>query len=228
MPVEALTGHYDAILLCGGSEQPRDLKIPGRELKGIYFAMEFLPQQNRRCEGDLIDPSIAIVAEGKRVLILGGGDTGADCLGTSLRQVPKSVHQFEIMPKPPETRAASTPWPLWPLQLRTESSHEEGGLRDWSINSVKFTGDEDGNVKQLHALRVGPPPKFEAIPGSEFTLDFDLVLLAMGYLGRPQSRRRCRQLSRSQGRAPRPAPSRTRLACWAKATDQQKRLQGCE
>ena len=183
LPVEALTGHYDAILLAGGSEQPRDLKIPGRELKGIHFAMEFLPQQNRRCEGDVVDPSTAIYAEGKRVVIIGGGDTGADCLGTSLRQHAKSVHQFEIMPKPPEERAASTPWPLWPLQLRTETSHEEGGIRDWSINSVCFTGDKNGNVKQLHAVRVGPPPNFEPIPGSEFTLDVDLVLLAMGFLG---------------------------------------------
>ena len=183
LPVEALTGHYDAILLAGGSEQPRDLKIPGRELKGIHFAMEFLPQQNRRCEGDVVDPSTAIYAEGKRVVIIGGGDTGADCLGTSLRQHAKSVHQFEIMPKPPEERAASTPWPLWPLQLRTETSHEEGGIRDWSINSIRFTGDKNGNVKQLHAVRVGPPPNFEPIPGSEFTLDVDLVLLAMGFLG---------------------------------------------
>jgi glutamate synthase (NADPH/NADH) small chain len=183
VPVESLTAHYEAILLCGGSEHPRDLNIPGRELKGIHFAMEFLPQQNRRNEGDTVDPSIAILATGKRVLIIGGGDTGADCLGTSHRQGAKSVHQFEIMPKPPDQRAASTPWPLWPMQLRTESSHEEGGIRDWSINSIKFTGDENGNVKQLHALRVGPPPKFEPIADSEFTLDFDLVLLAMGFLG---------------------------------------------
>jgi glutamate synthase (NADPH/NADH) small chain len=181
--VEALTAHYEAILLCGGSEHPRDLNIPGRELKGIHFAMEFLPQQNRRNEGDTVDPSIAILATGKRVLIIGGGDTGADCLGTSHRQGAKSIHQFEIMPKPPNERAATTPWPLWPMQLRTESSHEEGGIRDWSINSVKFTGDENGNLKQLHALRVGPPPKFEPIAGSEFTLDVDLVLLAMGFLG---------------------------------------------
>ena len=183
VPVEALTGHYDAILLCGGSEQPRDLKIPGRELKGIHFAMELLTQQNRRDEGDTVDPSMTISAEGKRVVIIGGGDTGADCLGTCLRQRAKSVHQFEIMPKPPVQRAASTPWPMWPLQLRTETSHEEGGIWDWSINSVKFTGDKKGNIKQLHAVRVGPPPKFEAIPGSEFSLDADLVLLAMGFLG---------------------------------------------
>jgi glutamate synthase (NADPH/NADH) small chain len=183
VPVETLTNHYDAILLAGGAEHPRDLKIEGRELKGIHFAMEFLPQQNKRCEGDHLDPALAISANGKRVLIIGGGDTGADCLGTSHRQGAASVHQFEIMPKPPESRAASTPWPLWPLQLRTESAHEEGGIRDWSINSINFTGDEHGNVKQLHALRVGPPPKFEPISGSEFTLDVDLVLLAMGFLG---------------------------------------------
>jgi glutamate synthase (NADPH/NADH) small chain len=183
VPVDTLTAQYDAILLTGGAEHPRDLKIPGRELNGIHYAMEFLPQQNKRCEGDQIDPSGAITAAGKRVVIIGGGDTGADCLGTTHRQNPKSVHQFEIMPKPPETRAASTPWPLWPLQLRTEGAHEEGGIRDWSINSIKFTGDEHGNVKQLHALRVGPPPNFEPIPGSEFTMDVDLVLLAMGFLG---------------------------------------------
>jgi glutamate synthase (NADPH/NADH) small chain len=181
--VEALTDHYDAILLAGGSEQPRDLKIPGRELKGIHFAMDYLPQQNRRNEGDLVDPSTAIHAAGKRVVIIGGGDTGADCLGTSLRQGARSVHQFEIMPKPPETRAPSTPWPMWPLQLRTESAHEEGGIRDWGVNSVRFTGDEDGNVRQLHLARVGPPPNFAPVPGTEFTLDVDLVLLAMGFLG---------------------------------------------
>ena len=188
VPVEALTNHYDAILLAGGAEQPRNLNIPGRELKGIHFAMEFLPQQNRRCEGDsetqfLAQPSQAINAAGKRVVIIGGGDTGADCLGTSHRQGPKSIHQFEIMPKPPDQRAASTPWPLWPLQLRTEGAHEEGGIRDWSINSIRFTGDEHGNVKQLHLVRVGPPPKFEPIPGSEHVLEVDLVLLAMGFLG---------------------------------------------
>jgi glutamate synthase (NADPH/NADH) small chain len=186
--VEDLRQQYDAILLCGGSEQPRDLKIPGRELKGIHFAMEFLPQQNRRTEGDpeekiVSDPSKSILATGKRVIIIGGGDTGADCLGTSHRQGAKSIHQFEIMPMPPLERSPRTPWPLWPLQLRTESSHEEGGIRDWSINSMKFTGDEQGNVKKLHAVRVGAPPKFEAVADSEFTLDADLVLLAMGFLG---------------------------------------------
>ena len=186
--VEELRQNNDAILLCGGAEQPRDLKIPGRELKGVHFAMEFLPQQNRRNEGDpeekvVSDPSRSIFATGKHVIIIGGGDTGADCLGTSHRQGAKSVHQFEIMPKPPGERSPLTPWPLWPMQLRTESSHEEGGIRDWSINSIKFIGDENGNVKQLQCVRVGTPPKFEAMPGTEFTLDADLVLLAMGFLG---------------------------------------------
>jgi glutamate synthase (NADPH/NADH) small chain len=187
VPVETLTDEYDAVLLAGGSERPRDLTIPGRELKGVHFAMEFLPQQNRRCEGDVLDPALAILAEGKRVVILGGGDTGADCLGTSLRQHARSIHQFEIMPKPPESRAASTPWPMWPMQLRTESSHEEGGIRDWGINSVSFSGDEHGSVKQLHAVRVGPPPSFTPLPGSEFTLDVELVLLALGFLGPVQT-----------------------------------------
>jgi len=183
VPVAELTNHYDAILLCGGAEHPRDLPIPGRELKGIHFAMEFLPQQNRRNEGDRIDEARAITASGKRVLIIGGGDTGADCLGTSHRQGAAIVHQWEIMPRPPESRAASTPWPLWPMQLRTEAAHEEGGLRDWAINSIRFSGDQHGNVKQVHAVRVGTPPKFEAVEGSEFTTDVDLVLLAMGFLG---------------------------------------------
>jgi len=183
VPVEDLKREFDAILLAGGAEAPRDLPVPGRELKGIYFAMEYLPQQNKRCLGDKLDPAEDIVANGKRVVIIGGGDTGADCLGTTHRQKPASVHQFEIMPKPPEERSPQTPWPLWPMQLRTEGAHEEGGVRDWSIATTKFTGDEKGNVKQLHALRVGPPPKFEAVPGTEFTLDADLVLLAMGFLG---------------------------------------------
>ena len=181
--VEDLRRDFDAIVLAGGSEHPRDLKVPGRELKGIHFAMEFLPQQNKRCLGDTIDPALEILATGKRVVIIGGGDTGADCLGTCHRQKPISVHQFEIMPKPPEERSELTPWPLWPLQLRTEAAHEEGGVRDWSIATTKFTGDENGNVKQLHAVRVGPPPKFEPIAGSEFTIDADLVLIAMGFLG---------------------------------------------
>jgi glutamate synthase (NADPH/NADH) small chain len=181
IPPADLRRDFHAILLAGGAEQPRDLKVPGRELNGIHFAMEFLPQQNHRNEGD--DVADQIVATGKRVVIIGGGDTGADCLGTSHRQGALSVHQFELLPKPPEDRSPSTPWPLWPMQLRIESSHEEGGTREWSVSTVRFTGDEHGNVKQLHGVRVGSAPKFEPIPGSEFTLDVDLVLLAMGFLG---------------------------------------------
>ncbi len=184
---EELRRSYDAILLCGGSESPRDLKVPGRELKGIHFALEFLPQQNRRNAGDTSDPAKDILATGKRVIIIGGGDTGADCLGTSLRQKAKSVHQFEIMPKPPLERAASTPWPQWPLQLRTESSHEEGGTRDWALATTKFEGDANGNVSKLHAIRVGPPPNFAPVTGTEFTLEADLVLLAMGFNGPTKS-----------------------------------------
>lgn len=181
MPAAELQKDFDAILLAGGAEHPRDLKVPGRELKGIHFAMEFLPQQNKRCAGDEVPNQI--LATGKRVVIIGGGDTGADCLGTSHRQKALSVHQFEILPMPPSERAPHTPWPLWPLQLRVESSHEEGGIREWSIATTSFTGDEHGNVKQLHAIRVGDAPKFEPIPGTEFTMDVDLVLLAMGFTG---------------------------------------------
>ena len=181
--VQELQREFDAIVLAGGSEQPRDLKVPGRELKGIHFAMEFLPQQNRRCLGDSLPPESDILATGKRVVIIGGGDTGADCLGTCHRQKARSVHQFEIMPMPPGERSAQTPWPLWPMQLRTEGAHEEGGIRDWSIATTSFTGDAHGSVNQLHAVRVGPPPKFDSVTGSEFTLDVDLVLIAMGFAG---------------------------------------------
>jgi glutamate synthase (NADPH/NADH) small chain len=180
--VEQLRSEYDALILAGGAEQPRDLGVPGRELRGIYFAMDFLPQQNRRNAG-LGVTGEEILATGKHVIIIGGGDTGADCLGTSHRQKAKSVRQFEILPMPPEERAAHTPWPLWPLQLRTESSHEEGGNREWAVATTQFTGDEQGRVKQLHAVRIGPPPKFEPIAGTEFVVEADLVLLAMGFTG---------------------------------------------
>ena len=183
IPAADLQKEFDALLLAGGAEQPRNLNVPGRDLKGIHFAMEFLPQQNRRCEGDPVPDEGAILATGKRVVIIGGGDTGADCLGTSHRQKAAHITQFELLPKPPDERSPSTPWPLWPMQLRSESSHEEGGTRDWSLSTIRFTGDDDGNVKQLHAVRVGPPPKFELQPGTELTMDVDLVLLAMGFLG---------------------------------------------
>jgi glutamate synthase (NADPH/NADH) small chain len=179
VPVEDLRREFDAILLAGGAEHARNLNVPGRELKGIHFAMEYLPQQNRVCEGDVVPEQI--LATGKRVVIIGGGDTGADCLGTSHRQGARSVTQFELLPKPPDTRSPSTPWPLWPMQLRIESSHEEGGTRDWSVSTVRFTGDEYGNVKQLHAVRVSAA--LQPMPGTEFTIDTDLVLLAMGFTG---------------------------------------------
>jgi glutamate synthase (NADPH) small chain len=181
--VEDLRREFDAIVLAGGAEWPRDLNVPGRELKGIHFAMEYLPQQNRRCLGDVIEPETEILATGKRVVIIGGGDTGADCLGTCHRQKPVSVHQFEIMPKPPDERSPLTPWPLWPMQLRTEGAHEEGGVRDWGLATTKFSGSNNGHVQQLHTARVGPPPKFEPIPGTEFTMEADLVLIAMGFVG---------------------------------------------
>ena len=181
LPVEDLHREFDALLLAGGAESPRDLSVPGRELAGIHFAMEYLPQQNRSVAGDTVAGQI--LATGKGVVIIGGGDTGADCLGTAHRQKPVSVHQFEILPMPPLERSPNTPWPLWPLQLRTESAHEEGGIREWAVATTRFSGGENGHVKQLHAIRVGAPPKFEPIPGTEFTIDADLVLIAMGFLG---------------------------------------------
>src|ERR1700678_3915773 len=180
--VEDLRQEHDAIVLAGGAERARDLDVPGRDMNGIHFAMDYLPQQNRRNHGDTIEAGTEILATGKHVIIIGGGDTGADCLGTCHRQKPLSVHQFEIMPKPPDERSPQTPWPLWPMQLRTEAAHEEGGIRAGSIATVKFSG-EAGSVKRLHAARVGPPPKFEPISGSDFTIEADLVLIAMGFLG---------------------------------------------
>ncbi|MCE5308578.1 MAG: glutamate synthase subunit beta [Acidobacteriales bacterium] len=182
LPIEELRQEFHAILLAGGAQHPRDLRVPGRELKGVHFAMEFLPQQNRRAAGDSLDGVEEILATGKRVIIIGGGDTGADCLGTSHRQKALSVDQLEIMPKPPETRSPATPWPLWPLQMRTESAHEEGGTRHWGVSTTSLAGS-NGRVEKLHGVRVGPPPKFEPLPGTEFTLDADMILLAMGFTG---------------------------------------------
>ncbi|RMH38320.1 MAG: glutamate synthase subunit beta [Nitrospirae bacterium] len=177
-----LVRQFDAVLLTLGAEQPRDLPVPGRELKGIHFAMEYLTQQNRRVAGDLIQGE-SITAKGKRVVIIGGGDTGSDCLGTAHRQGCVEVHQFELLPQPPPTRAETTPWPLWPMQLRTSHAHEEGCDRQWSVSTTAFSG-HDGHVTTLHAQRV----KFEngvfsPIPGTEFQMDVDLVLLAMGFVG---------------------------------------------
>jgi glutamate synthase (NADPH/NADH) small chain len=180
---EELKRDYHAVLLAMGAEQPREVEIPGRDLKGIHFAMDYLVQQNKRGAGDHFTGKEEIVAAGKRVIIIGGGDTGADCLGTAHRQKAASVHQLQIHPMPPETRHGSTPWPLWPLQLRMEAAHEEGGVREWSVLTTHFSGDEQGNVKKLHCVRVGPKPKLERVPNSEFYLDADLVLIAIGFAG---------------------------------------------
>ncbi len=174
---------YDATLLAMGAEQHRDLPIPGRDLKGIHFAMDYLTQQNKRCAGDKFTHEEEITAAGKRVVIIGGGDTGADCLGTAHRQRAASVHQLQIHPMPPDERHPDTPWPLWPLQLRMEAAHEEGGVREWSVLTTHFSGDEHGNVKKLHCVRVGPKPALERVPNSEFYLDADLVLIAVGFSG---------------------------------------------
>ena len=187
VPVEELRREFDAILLAGGATAPRDLKIPGRELGGIHFAMEYLTLQNKRCEGDLIPDEEFITAKGKRVVIIGGGDTGADCLGTVHRQGALSVHQFELLPQPPDTRASDNPWPQWPIILRTSAAHDEGGIREWSISTTRFSG-ENGHVKKLHAHRVemvrdGSRINFKPVPGTETEMDVDLVLLAMGFLG---------------------------------------------
>lgn len=178
--LSALRRDFDAVVLAGGAENPRDLTVPGRETPGVHFAMEFLTQANRVCEGDLEVPTIS--AEGKRVVIVGGGDTGADCLGTSLRQGAKSVVQLELLPMPPAERSPATPWPLWPLMLRTESSHEEGGERRWSLATKRFV-TEAGRLVGLETVEVGPPPEFAPRAGSETLLEADLVLLAMGFVG---------------------------------------------
>ncbi len=180
---QELMNDFDAVLLAVGSEQPREVQIPGSDLKGIHFAMDYLTQQNKRVAGDRISPAQEIVATGKRVIIIGGGDTGADCLGTAHRQKAASVHQFQIHPMPPSERHQSTPWPLWPLQLRMEAAHEEGGVREWSVLTTHFSGDELGNVKELHCVRVGPKPALVRVPDSEFYLDADLVLIAIGFAG---------------------------------------------
>jgi glutamate synthase (NADPH/NADH) small chain len=182
---DQLRREFDAILIAVGSTRSRDLPVPGRELKGIHFAMEFLPQQNKVVAGDTVENQIK--ATGKRVVILGGGDTGSDCLGTSNRHGALSVHQFELLAEPPKNRPPLT-WPNWPMILRTSTSHEEGVTRDWSINTKAFSGDADGNVKKLHGVRLewgqeNGRPVMKEIPGSEFELDVDLVLLALGFVG---------------------------------------------
>ena len=179
---EELRGRFDAVGLTLGAELARDLAVPGRELNGVHFAMDFLKQQNKQNAGDAITGE-RITAQGKRVVVIGGGDTGSDCVGTAHRQDCREVHQFEVLPEPPPHRAASTPWPLWPMQLRTSHAHEEGCDRQWSISTTKFTG-HNGHVTKLHAQRVTfEHGKFVPVPNSDFEMDVDLVLLAMGFTG---------------------------------------------
>lgn len=190
IPARQLVDNYDAVVLCGGAEQPRDLTVPGRELEGVYFAMDFLTQQNRANLEEKVDIKKRISAEGKKVVVLGGGDTGSDCIGTSIRQGAASVKNYELLARPPKTRDADNPWPNWALIERTSTSHEEGVERDYAIMTKKLSG-ENGKLKKLHAVRLEFGPKDPAtgrramkeIPGSEFEVEVDLLLLALGFLG---------------------------------------------
>jgi len=184
--LEALVAEYDAVALTGGAEAPRDLPVPGRDLAGIHFAMEFLPQQNRVVAGDVVKNQI--LAGGKHVIVIGGGDTGSDCVGTSNRQRAKSITQFELLPQPPEQENKPLVWPYWPIKLRTSSSHQEGCDRDWAVATKRFEGS-NGRVEKLVAVRVewrkdaDGAMKMVEVPGSEFEMKADLVLLAMGFVG---------------------------------------------
>ncbi len=189
LSVAQLRSEHDAVLLTGGSEHPRDLPVPGRDLKGIHFAMEFLAQQNRRVSGDDFSDREAILATNKKVVVIGGGDTGADCVGTSIRQGAVKVTQIELLPKPPKDRSQDTPWPQWPVMLRTSTSHQEGCERLWSIMTRSFEGTDDGHVARLNCVRLlweeredGGRPGMSEIAGSDFVLEADLVLLALGFL----------------------------------------------
>ena len=190
IPAQRLLDEFDAIVLTGGAEAPRDLDVPGRHLAGVHFAMEFLPQQNKVVAGDVVPDQI--MATGKHVVIIGGGDTGSDCVGTSNRHGAASITQFELLPQPPESENKPLVWPNWPIKLRTSSSHEEGCDRDWSVTTKRFEG-RDGKVERLIAARVewqregNGPPKMVEIPGSEFELNADLVLFAMGFVGPVQA-----------------------------------------
>ncbi len=180
---------FDAILLTGGSTVPRDLPIPGRNLKGVYFAMDFLTQQNGRIGGKEFVPQEEIWATDKNVVVIGGGDTGSDCVGTSNRHRAKSVTQIEVLAKPPQERDTTTPWPNWPMQLRTSTSHEEGCDRNWALTTKEFIGDENGNLVSLKIAQMdwvtaapGEKPKFQEVPGSERTIPCELALLAIGFV----------------------------------------------
>ena len=186
IPARELLEQFDAIVLTGGAEAPRDLEVPGRELDGIHFAMEFLPQQNKVVAGDAVASQIK--ATGRRVVIIGGGDTGSDCVGTSNRHGAASITQFELLPQPPVEEDKPLVWPNWPIKLRTSTSHEEGVSRDWSVTTKRFEG-RNGKVERLVAARVewkregNGPPKMVEVPGSEFEIPADLVLFAMGFVG---------------------------------------------
>jgi glutamate synthase (NADPH/NADH) small chain len=185
LPVEKLIEEFDAIALTGGAEKPRELPVPGRELAGIHFAMEFLPQQNKVVAGDKVPGQI--LATGKHVVVIGGGDTGSDCIGTSIRQGAASVVNFELMPQPPEQEDKPLTWPYWPLKLRTSSSHEEGAERDFAVATKAFRGS-NGKVESLTACHVEwvkdarGAMVMKEVPGTEFTIPAQLVLLAMGYV----------------------------------------------
>ena len=177
---EDLEKDFDAVVMAGGAEAPRDLPVPGRELKGVHFAMDFLPQQNKVNAGDKVKDQIK--ATGKHVVVIGGGDTGSDCVGTSNRHGAASVTQFELMPMPPEQENKPMVWPYWPTKLRTSSSHEEGCERDWAVATKRFEG-KNGKVEKLIACRVEwKDGKMAEVPGSEFEVKADLVLLAMGFV----------------------------------------------
>ena len=186
---DELRGGFDAVVLSGGATQARELPIEGRELEGVHLAMKFLTQQNKVNAGDTIDPAERLLATGKHVIVIGGGDTGSDCVGTSARQGAKSITQIELMPQPPQGRTDQYPWPYYPMVLRTSSSQEEGCRRKWSILTKRFTGDEDGRVKKLHGIMLewasddGRRMEMREVPGSEFELDAELVLLCMGFVG---------------------------------------------
>ncbi len=188
IPSDRLISDFDAVCLACGSTVPRDLEVPGRELDGVHFAMEYLTQQNRLNSGEQLADEPRITAEGKRVIILGGGDTGADCLGTAHRQGAELVNQFELLAEPPLQRTIDNPWPQWPMILRSSAAHEEGGMRDYGILTKSFSGSE-GKLEKLHAVRVewsqppnGGRPSMTEVPGSEFEVETELVLLAMGFL----------------------------------------------
>ena len=185
---DELLASYDAICLSGGSTVPRDLNVEGRDLNGVHFAMDYLTQQNRRLNGVQIAPNEIITAKDKKVIIIGGGDTGADCLGTAHRQQAASITQVEILERPPDTRSVDNPWPEWPVIFRASSAHEEGGERDFNVSTKRFVGDASGNLTQLECVRVewgkdsDGRPQLEEVPNSEFVMEAQLVLLAMGFL----------------------------------------------